>query len=129
MNLSPLNFAGLIARSSDFPPAPGSKWTIKPAKKTRVAIEVTAWKCANCDELHEYESSAEDCCGDEDDEDSASAHEEGSSDCPVCGLGYAEPRVAADCCLWKDLDAPTRWAMADAVEAGSTWQEQLALNT
>lgn len=127
MNLSPLNFAGLIARNSDFPPAPGGKWAKPTPKKKREPIEVTAWRCPSCEELHAWEGEAKDCCADED-EDSTS-HEEGSSDCPVCGLGYPEPRVAADCCLWKDLDAPTRWAMADAVEAGSTWQEQLNLRS
>lgn len=127
MNLSPLNFVGLIARINDSDLARGSKWMAKPEKKKRrKAIQVICWQCPACSDTHEDEDDAEDCCADE---SSGTAHEEGSSDCPVCGLGYPEPRVAADCCLWKDLDAPTRWRMADAVEAGSTWQTQLGLSS
>lgn len=47
--------------------------------------------------------------------------------CPVCTTQHSEYRLAADCCLWKDLPAPTRWRIADAVEAGATWLD--AINT
>lgn len=115
MRLSPLNFSGLMARQC-------GNGEASPEKSKRHIEEVTMYRCPDCRELHEWEDEAEECCKDE------PAVIAWSADCPVCGERYEEHRMAADCCLWKDLDAPTRWAVADAVEAGSTWVEALQIN-
>ena len=75
------------------------------------------YRCPECDTLHDDEDDAEDCC----------KITEGQARCPVCDEKYESHRSAADCCLWKDLDAPTRWAIADAVEAGSDWVTELGI--
>jgi len=110
MNLSPLNFSGLIA--TDLGPVT--------EKKRGRAVEIVQWSCSECCCVYDDEDEAAECCGDED--------EEYACACPVCGTGkYEDARDASDCCLWKDIDAPTRWKMADAVDAGSTWAEQLGV--
>ncbi len=81
------------------------------------------YRCPECRELHEREDEAEDCCN----ETAASENGANPTNCPVCGEMYQSCRDAADCCLWKDLDAPTRWAIADAVEAGGEWTTELGL--
>ena len=113
-----LNFTALVAGQAGRPveakhPAPE---------------EVTAWECGVCGDLHKWEDDAHDCCapvalkGCLDQQDSVR--------CPVCGQGSPDHRHAADCCLWHDLDAPTRWRIADAVEAGDkTWAEAIAKET
>ena len=45
--------------------------------------------------------------------------------CPVCGEEADSIHQAADCCLWKNLDWPTRYRIARAIENGSTWAEEL----
>jgi hypothetical protein len=45
----------------------------------------------------------------------------------VCGTTAETHRLAADCCLWKDIGAAERWRIADAVEAGATWADQLGV--
>lgn len=87
-------------------------------RKQSTVTEVVMYRCNECDELHDWESDAEECCATE---VTASA----KPNCPVCDSEYSDHREASDCCLWKDLDAPTRWAMADAVDAGSTWANEL----
>lgn len=120
MNLSPLNRAGLHLTQlieSD---------TGRPIEeKHQGPCVVTAWECGECGDLHRYQEDAFDCC--------APAPLKGLHDqdvvvlCPICRSGHSEHRLAVDCCLWKDLDAPTRWRIADAVEAGSTtWAEALS---
>ena len=80
---------------------------------------VVMYRCPSCSELHEWETEAKLCCtGD---------HEREGIYCPVCGDGASTYRDAADCCLWHDIDAYTRWKMADAVEAGSDWATELRL--
>lgn len=108
--LSPLNFAGLIA----------SERSLQEAQQAgpRRAIEVTYWACPDCSSQFEEEDDALDCCDD-------SSHSEELYRCPVCARHATDPYDAADCCLWRDFDAPTRWRMAAAVDAGSTWAEQL----
>jgi ssDNA-binding Zn-finger/Zn-ribbon topoisomerase 1 len=88
-------------------------------KKSRYT-EVTMYRCDECDELHDWEDDAEECCA----KDVAKTSET-EPNCPVCNSEYSDHRQASDCCLWKDIDAPTRWAMADAVDAGSTWAVEL----
>jgi hypothetical protein len=118
MQLSPLNFRGLIATLGIVgEPVADAKTSNRPKPR---AIE--CWRCSECREVHSWESEAEECCADEDAKAAPTA-----TDCPVCAAKYSEHRDAADCCLWKDIDAPTRYRMADAVEAGSTWVEQLGL--
>lgn len=118
MRLSPLNFSGLIARQmgngEGEPPAK--------TKSTRRIEAVTMYRCPECLDLHDWEDDAKECC------DDTPVEAKHATACPVCGAGYDLHRYAADCCLWKDLDAPTRWAVADAVEAGATWLEALHIN-
>lgn len=109
--LSPLNRHGIMARllASDTPVA----------NETRRIEEVVMFRCPECSELHEFEDEAKDCCKPAIEQTSAAV-------CPVCGEKYFTHRDAADCCLWKDFDAPTRWRIADAVEAGSEWISELS---
>jgi hypothetical protein len=86
--------------------------------------EITMYRCDTCDELHDDEDEAQDCRAEEDE-----SSDRESDDCPVCGAESYDYRAATDCCLWKDLDAPKRWAIADAVEAGATWQEAIRQHT
>lgn len=89
-------------------------------------VEVVVYRCCECRELHDDEDNAVECCAP--DASDGLHHEEGASHCPVCYDRHNSPREAADCCLWKDLDAPTRWRMADQVEAGATWTEALGVH-
>jgi hypothetical protein len=66
------------------------------------------------------EDAAEDCC-------QSVGHPEEAHACPVCNAAAIDPWAAADCCLWKDLPAPARWKIAAAVEAGSTWGDELGI--
>lgn len=120
MNLSPLNFSGLIALANttqrDLPED-------HPAK--RRAIE--CWKCPDCDEVYDDETDAIDCCEEVSDLPCVRVAEAAGL-CPVCGSHNPSPRDAADCCLWKDFDAHTRWAMADRVEAGEAWIDVLGVH-
>lgn len=89
---------------------------------------VIAWECGVCGDLHRWEDDAHDCCAP--DELQGGSHEDAAAQCPVCGNAAASHRDAADCCLWHDLDAPTRWRIADAVEACDlTWAEAIARET
>ena len=86
----------------------------------RRAEMVTAYRCPDCSELHEDEVDALECCA-------PAVHDQDVEvACPVCTVKHSEHREAADCCLWRDLDAPARWCVADAVEAGATWAEALS---
>lgn len=91
-------------------------------EKGRV-VEVVMYRCAECDELHDDEDDAAECCAD--DAVDGLHDEEAPDACPVCGLDHIDAYSAADCCLWKDIDAPTRWRMADRVEAGESWSQVL----
>jgi len=112
MQLSPLNKMGVICRSRRVE-------NEQSRGKGRVE-EVVMYRCPVCDQLHEDEDDAEECC----------EFNESNSDtnCPVCGEKYNSHRDAADCCLWKDIPALKRWEIADAVEAGSDWQTELGLS-
>lgn len=84
--------------------------------------EVVMYRCTECQELHEDEDDAADCC-----EVEGLHDEEAPSICPVCAAKFSSPHEASDCCLWKDIDALTRWRMADQVVAGATWAEVLGV--
>ena len=85
--------------------------------------EVVRWRCNICRDLHDDEDDAAECCS-----AAVTSHaEELPNWCPVCGKEATSPHAASDCCLWKDIDANTRWRMADQVEAGSTWKETLGV--
>lgn len=95
-----------------------------PTSTSRKKGEYTeVYRCDNCSDIHDDEGDAEDCCA----EDVLEARL--NDNCPACGKEASDFREAADCCLWKDLDAPKRWAIADAVEAGATWQEAIEQHT
>ena len=85
--------------------------------------EVMMYRCTECREIHDDEDDAADCCAP--DAVEGLHDEEQATHCPVCALKFNSARDAADCCLWKDIDAPTRWRMADQVNAGATWAEVL----
>lgn len=91
------------------------------AKGTCTAI--TLYQCDACEEEYDSRNEAEDCCTEEEPDEEPDDHE--PTDCPVCGSESYDYRDATDCWMWKDLDAPKRWAIADAVEAGATWQEAI----
>lgn len=77
---------------------------------------VVIYRCNVCLDDFDNEYEAEECCAEED------TPEASASACPVCRHQVPDNyRGAADCCLWKDFDAPTRWRIADAVETGSDW--------
>lgn len=126
MNLSPLNFSRMLCRLRL--PADETSNSKKPklADRSDRAEMVMMYRCTDCGDLHEYRDDAEQCCASDaviglhDEEDVAL--------CPVCGSDKKDNREAADCCLWRDFDAATRYRMADAVDAGSTWPEQLGVN-
>jgi hypothetical protein len=127
--LSPLNFAGLIAlatmpSSESLDDHPARKALAERPSK-RSAIE--CWQCPDCDEIHDSRLQAEECC--EDDDHLHTLHDQdGVSLCPICASTNTDAREASDCCLWKDFDAHTRWAMADQVEAGALWVDLLQIN-
>jgi hypothetical protein len=85
----------------------------------RSAIEVTYWQCPECFDRFDDELEAEECCQGE--ERGPVCADGAETACPVCLETTFDHRNAADCCLWKDFDAPTRWRIADAVETGSDW--------
>ena len=119
MRLSPLNFRGLL-HTMNIVGEPGPPEN--PARSTLKRQAIACWRCAECDDIHDWESDAEECCAAEDAKEAPSAPA-----CPVCAEKYDTHRGATDCCLWKDIPAQRRWQMADAVEAGSTWADQLLL--
>lgn len=87
--------------------------------------EVTLYRCTESQELYDDEDDAVACCA----EDAVEGlhDEEQASRCPVCASEFTSPREAADCCLWKDIDAASRWRMADQVDAGATWLQVLGV--
>lgn len=119
MQLSPLNLFGIHARLQIGVVEDELK------KSTRRIEEVVMYRCPECGELHKWIDDAEGCCKSEK-KDAANLS---GTDCPVCGQEYATHRDAADCCLWNDIDALKRWAIADAVEAGSEWATELGLTS
>lgn len=119
MQLSPLNFRGLIDTLGVVVPTDDLQSKRKYVAK-RKALQ--CWRCPECNEVHDWESDAEECCAEPEGNPPHAA-----MSCPVCSQKAESHRDATDCCLWKDLDGPTRWAMADAVEAGGSWASQLGL--
>lgn len=118
LQLSPLNLSGLLAR------ARSEDWqaTAAPGKKRLRAREIIRWECPVCGDTfnEDEEQDAENCC-------QGKAADAARAGCPVCGQAFIDHREAADCCLWKDIDAPTRYGIADAVEAGSSWVAELGV--
>ncbi len=102
------------------------------------------FKCPVCDDLHKRERDAESCCPRDADEvwvhpksgevfhSEESLHEymlaeADESICPVCLNVCRDTHDAANCCLWKDLDASARFRIANAVDAGKTWADALEI--
>lgn len=111
MQLSPLNFSGLIQNINQ------TGDITQTTTQGRVR-EITMYQCCACNENHDDEADAAECCADVSE----------TTNCPVCKRECRDHRDATDCCLWKDFDGPTRWAMADKVYAGSTWAEVLNIH-
>jgi hypothetical protein len=126
IRLSPLNFSGLIALAttplSELPKDHPARKALDGRRSKRSAIE--CWKCPDCDEVYDDEDEAVECCQD-DDHLHTLRDQDGVSLCPICASSNTDARKASDCCLWKDFDAHTRWAMADRVEAGEAWIDVL----
>lgn len=110
---------------------------------------LTLYVCYRCDEEHEDETDAEDCCKpevyavyrcsvcrkrhtEEDDAESCCpAIANGQPmQCPVCLQGADSFEIAADCCLHvhPTLTAFGRQRVAEAVASGTPWDEALAAN-
>lgn len=119
MQLSPLTKIGVV---QTFRKTEQEASTTARLRGHNTAERVVMYRCPICDELHDDEFDAEECCPLPKQTDGIHANK-----CPVCGETYNSARDAADCCLWKDLDAPTRWALADRVEAGNEWSRELDL--
>lgn len=117
--ISPLNLSGLrltVERECANPESPSEKRD----KRYQKVEEVTYYRCTKCEEEHDYRSDAEECCPDS--EESGAVLKD---TCPVCQREHYAVEAAADCCLWKDLDAPSRWRIAALVEAGKSWTESI----
>lgn len=114
--ISPLNLSGLrrtVERECANP-----QEVDKSKKRDRVE-EVVYYVCTKCGEEHDERNDAENCCPED---------EPGSilkETCPVCQREHHAVEAAADCCLWKDLDAPARWRIAALVEGGQSWTEAI----
>ena len=115
--LSPLNFSGLVAHSNMLMSAlPDGH----PARKTRTVIE--CYRCPGCQEVYDDEDEAIECCEEEE-------QLVGVNTCPVCTAAATDPRAATNCCLWMDIDAATRYALADRVATGEPWSTVLGLSS
>ncbi|OWY39372.1 hypothetical protein CEK28_08620 [Xenophilus sp. AP218F] len=86
------------------------------APREQKPIEVIAYRCPICHELHADEEDAEECCPPGDGDEVL---------CPLCGKEHGDYPAAAECCLWHELDAPRRQLLANQVSAGMTWLEAL----
>jgi len=111
MHLSPLNFSGLLANA---------RAAEDPSLRERRIEAITVYRCPDCYSDYEFETDAELCCEPERDDGRSTA-------CPVCNAHWDDYHHAVDCCLWKDIDGPSRWRIAEAMEAGSTWADQLGV--
>lgn len=84
---------------------------------------VTVYECPDCNERHDFESDAIACC-----EHVRLERKLGKPDptlCPVCGAEHSSVTEAADCCLWKDLDAYRRYRIGQMVEGGVPWRDAI----
>lgn len=118
MPLSPLNLSNLLEHGS----AAQSLDDIEQRRMPNTADFVMAYRCSECGELHEDRHEAEFCCA------RLLPVVNGvtvSACCPLCASPFQTHREAVDCCLWKDFPAPTRWEIADAVEAGGEWNNEI----
>lgn len=123
LSLSPLNFRGLLA-TQGIVQIPG----VRPEKQRVRRTPIECWRCPECLDVHDDEDDAAECCEHVEMKGGELPTEaQVKPTCPVCGKGAWSFEDASDCCLWKDIDATTRHRMAAAVEAGSTWVEQLGV--
>lgn len=127
--LSPLNLSGLRLTVERECAEPAIEDLEAKRRRDEKRVEVvTRYICTACDEEHNFHSDAEDCCKDEPDAEAPGAVLKGA--CPVCRRQYQDDiEAAADCCLWKDLDAPARWRIAALVEGGQSWTEAIEVVT
>lgn len=115
MNLSPLTLQNIRDRTREMFDEPECFYDRR--------ADEDFYLCQTCDTEYSTAAMASECCEVERMEaklDGGYPHE-----CPVCGEEHNSTLQAANCCLWKDLDSATRYRIARAVEAGSSWNEQL----
>lgn len=86
---------------------------------------VVMWRCPVCDELHDDEDDAADCCREKDDDHADTNLDDAAFVCPVCLADHNSHGRAADCCLWHDLAIEQRTEVAHRVEEGSTWLQAI----
>ena len=92
---------------------------------------VTRYLCPECDTAWCEEDEARECCKPLSDgaiTGNRPPARVSPNMCPVCGESFGDygHEQAADCCLWHDFDAPTRWRIAAKVQAGATWPDAIA---
>lgn len=111
LKLSPLNLRGLLHTQHVVgEPVPDDKLG------RLCPTMVVMYRCSYCDELHDDEDDAVDCCAELDPRNAD------ATTCPVCGHPAFDAADAVDCCLWKDIEAPTRRRIARAVDDdNATW--------
>lgn len=119
MELSPLLQAALIERSRKDDALTGGLPGVGAPLVHGGPEPVQAWQCGSCGELYISHRDAEVCCR-------PINNEEAPQVCPICGSEHKDAYGAADCCLWKSLDSPTRRRIAAQVDVGSTWADAIA---
>lgn len=110
---------------------------------------IVTYQCPSCEEEHDDECSAEDCCPrvveeiircstcrkkhfntDEAEECCPASAREQPMRCPVCLQGADSFEIAADCCLHvhPTMTALGRQRVAQAVASGTPWPDAVAAN-
>ena len=86
-----------------------------PSTKAEGGNYTVVYQCDRCLETHVDMDDAIDCC----------TFDESGTLCPACAEVFFDHRAAADCCMGIDIEAQTRWRIADAVKLGDTWAEAI----
>lgn len=138
MSLSPLTRSRLLAHAA-------VGFTSYEMADTEWARKYKRYACSFCGGVYHQERDAEYCCprtvdvvfvspsGEEfnsaEELASSMEGEESAPACPVCSNPYTDAWQAVDCCLWKDIEAPTRWRIAASVEQGTSWLDAITTHT
>lgn len=108
--LSPLTLSNLLHRAEQLVNGEDAGTTVESEIRW-------VYFCPTCNDQHDDELDAIECCGDCSDD---------AKSCPVCGSLCADEYAATDCCLWKDLPPAMRHMVAQARERGATWLDAIA---